>query len=232
MDSQNETALRTSLPLWCGVVAGPLFVVVFLLEGATRAGYDPMRLAVSLLSLGEGGWMQIANFLVDGALLFAFAFGVRTALRERGTPPTWGPLLIAIVAIGVLGAGIFATDPGGGYPPGVLYEPSLHGTLHDLVSLLVFIGLPIAILVFARWFARGNERGWALCSALTGLVLIAAVGLLLVGFNGQNDISRVAGLIQRVYIVIGWGWLAMLAIYLLRRREPAGMPAIRIGLSG
>ena len=40
------------------------FVIVFLVEGAVRSGYDPVRLVVSYLSLGDGGWVQVATFLV------------------------------------------------------------------------------------------------------------------------------------------------------------------------
>jgi hypothetical protein len=204
--------------LWCGVIAGPLFVVAFLIEGATSPGYDPMRLPVSLLSLGDGGWRQVANFLVDGVLLLGFAAGVYRALQEHGTPSTAGPLLLAIFAVGVIGAGVFSADPGGGFPPGARYEPSLHGTLHDLVSLIVFTILPVACLLFARRFAAWDERGWAIYSAITGALLAALFVLMLIGFNGSGGISTVAGLIQRVWIVAGWGWLLLLAAHLLRRR--------------
>ena len=44
--------------LRCGLLAGPLFVVTFLLEGAFRDGYDPLRHPVSSLSLGPGGWVR------------------------------------------------------------------------------------------------------------------------------------------------------------------------------
>lgn len=55
------------LLLRCGVVAGPLFVAVFLVEGATRAAYSPLRHPVSSLALGVDGWMQVANFAIAGA---------------------------------------------------------------------------------------------------------------------------------------------------------------------
>jgi hypothetical protein len=208
----------TSLLLWCGVIAGPSFVVAFLIEGATSPGYDPMRLPVSLLSLGEGGWRQVANFLVDGLLLLGFAAGVYQALHELGTRSTAGPLLLAIFAVGVIGAGLFSTDPGGGYPPGARYEPSLHGTLHDLVSLVVFTVLPVASLLLARRFAVWGERDWATYSATTGLLLAVLFVLMFIGFNRSTGISTVAGLIQRVWIVVGWGWLLLVAAHLLRRR--------------
>jgi len=46
----------------CGVVAGPLFTVAWIVEGATRVNCDPLRYPISSLSLGNAGWMQIATF--------------------------------------------------------------------------------------------------------------------------------------------------------------------------
>ena len=45
--------INTKTLLVCGVIAGPLFVVAFLVEGATRAHYDPLRHPVSSLALGD-----------------------------------------------------------------------------------------------------------------------------------------------------------------------------------
>ena len=132
--------------LACGVISGPLFVAAFLVEGATRADYDPLRHPVSSLALGDGGWTQSINFIVTGLLTLAFAAGLRRAFR----PPegsTWGPLLVGVWAVGLLGAGIFVTDPVSGYPPGFpdrLSGYSWHGALHDLFSLLAFVALAAA----------------------------------------------------------------------------------------
>ena len=48
-----KTNAKTKTLLACGVIGGPLFVVVFLVEGATRVGYDPQRDPVSSLALGD-----------------------------------------------------------------------------------------------------------------------------------------------------------------------------------
>jgi hypothetical protein len=45
----------TRRPLACGVVAGPVFVTVFLFEGAVREGYRPLRHPVSSLAIGSRG---------------------------------------------------------------------------------------------------------------------------------------------------------------------------------
>ena len=43
--------------LRCGMTAGPVFVAVFLAEGAVRDGYRPLRHPVSSLALGPRGGM-------------------------------------------------------------------------------------------------------------------------------------------------------------------------------
>src|SRR5262245_19979914 len=58
-----------AVSLIIGVVGPLLFIVVFLLEGATRSGYDPVRYPVSSLSIGTRGWIQAANFLMVGLSL-------------------------------------------------------------------------------------------------------------------------------------------------------------------
>lgn len=94
--------------LACGAIGAPLFVAVFLVEGARRSDYGPPRHPVSSLAVGEYGWVQIANFLITGALMLAFALGLRLALRRYGGGPGQ-PVLIGLFAVGLIGAG-FRSD--------------------------------------------------------------------------------------------------------------------------
>ncbi|HET7272347.1 MAG TPA: DUF998 domain-containing protein [Rubrobacter sp.] len=213
----KDTKTRTLLG--CGVISGPLFVGTFLAEGATRADYDPLRHPVSSLALGDFGWMQTANFVVTGLLTLAFAAGMRRAFRPpKGS--VWGPLLVGVWAIGLIGAGIFVTDPVSGYPPGTpaqLSGYSWHGALHDLAfSLPGFVALAAACFVFCRRFAVQGERGWAAYSALTGLVFTVAFFLASAGFGQAQDLVDLAGLFQRVAVAAGFGWLSLLAVHSLR----------------
>jgi Protein of unknown function (DUF998) len=124
---RTEASVKTKTLLACGAIAGPLFVLVFLVEGATRAHYDPLRHPVSSLAFGDVGWTQRANFLITGLLMLAFAIGLRRALRPLAGP-TWGPLLVGAYAIGLLGAGIFVADPMNGYPPGTPDKRLIYST--------------------------------------------------------------------------------------------------------
>jgi Protein of unknown function (DUF998) len=211
---------RSRALLVCGAIAGPLFTAAWILEGATRAHYNPLWHPVSSLELGgEFGWTQRANFVVAGLLTLAFAIGLWRALRPLGGS-TWGPLLVGAHAIGLLGAGIFVTDPVNGYPPGTPDHPatygSAHAALHDLLSVGTFVGLPIACLVMARRFAGWGQRGWALYSAATGVVLMVTFVLTSMAFNQVEPLVAFGGLFQRATATLGWTWVTLLAVHLLR----------------
>jgi len=108
---------QTTRLLACGIVAGPLFLAVGLTQAFTRDGFDLSRHPLSLLSLGELGWVQIANFVVTGVLYVACAAGMWRVLRP-GRSGTWGPLLVGALGVGLIVAGVFVADPGAGFPPG------------------------------------------------------------------------------------------------------------------
>jgi Protein of unknown function (DUF998) len=148
----------------CGVIAGPLFVLVFLIEGAMTPDYDPLRHPVSSLALGPFGWTQTLNFIVVGMLTLAFAVGL---VRLRGARQKVGGTLVGIWGVGLIGAGAFLTDPVSGYPPGTPPTPveaTTSGTLHDLFSVAAFFALGAACFVLAG----GKGWRWAIYSVFSG----------------------------------------------------------------
>ena len=128
-------------------------------------------------------------------------------------------LLIGLVGIGLIGAGFFITDPMNGYPPGTPLMPTVrsdHGKLHDLFGIPVFLGLPIACFVFGRWFARLGERGWAVYSILSGIAMFVFFVLAGMGFSQTPGFIDFAGIYQRLSLLFGLGWIALLAFHSLR----------------
>jgi len=210
---------RESTTRWlltAGVIGPVFFVVSFLIEGWIRPNYDPQRQFVSLLSLTDEGWQQIGNFLLTGALFTAAAVGWRRAMPD-GPGCRWVPALLGLAGIGLMVAGIFVTDAGYGYPagapPGTPPVASWHGVIHDLASVWILFGLPVAMFVMARRFRaeggrwapfQGEGRRWSLYSLLSGIAGLAA----LVAAFMLPDVS---GLLQRVAIVIGFGWVAQVS---------------------
>ena len=221
-------SLVTRLLIACGAIGPIVFIVAFVIEGATRPGYSAWHNFVSDLSESSLGWMQIASFLFCGALVFCFAIGLRQALRS-GKGSVWGPLLLVAFGLSLIVAGVFVTDPSlGYYPPGSpVGAQTLHGTIHGTTAPVVFGLLTVAIFVLARRFASDPAwRGWAIYSFTTGIVCaVTFVACLAVAVLEKNGVltNAPSGLLERIAIISGWGWIALLAIRLLRqmRTPPA-----------
>ena len=215
--------------LGCGVIGPLLFVVVFLIEGATRPGYSAWRTDVSYLALSNQGWEQIANFLICGALCIAFAVGLRRMWRT-GRGSVWGPLLIGLFGLGLLLAGVFVIDPGEGYPPGAPTSGSLqtwHGWIHGINGLLLFnVVLPAACFVLSRRFAANPQsRRWARYSWMTGaliLVLSIPISTFILPFTVYAGLPVGDGFVQRIEIILGWVWMALTALRLWQEARKAG----------
>ena len=202
--------------LLLGAIGPPLFLIVALVEGATRPGYDAVSMPISLLALGALGWMQTANFLVFGLLMLGFAVGLDRFLVDRPDRTRAGAALIGVFGIGIIGAGLFAADPGGGYPPGVTTGTGT-GSLHDLSTLITFVALIGSGVAFSRAALRTRRRSWAVYNAASAILVLIGFVLTIIAFSSTSDISPIGGLIQRVTVVVGWLWLSLLAIDALRR---------------
>jgi hypothetical protein len=171
-----DTDRHTRTLLTAGVLAGPLFVTVVVLQELTRDGFDPKRHPLSLLSLGDLGWIQITNFVVCGALALASAFGLRRVMRN-GRGGTWVPILVGAYGIGLIWGGVFLADPAFGFPVGTPVgmpsSMSWHGILHAIAPTVAGIAVGTACVIFARRYAGLGQRGWAWYCGATAVVSLA-----------------------------------------------------------
>jgi hypothetical protein len=198
--------------LACGAIAGPLFIVVGFIQIPLRTGFDWMRHPLSYLSLGDLGWIQVANFIMCGWLFVASAVGMRAVLR--GQPAgTWGTLLIAGVGIGLVMGGVFSADPGFGFPPGAPSGApagmSWHAGLHLAGFAIGFTSLVAACFVFARRCWKLGQRPWAVYCIATGVIVAGCFATVMSGLAAQNLLPLWFAL------VVGWLWASAMPARLL-----------------
>jgi len=219
-DNTSSDAKLTRVLLLCGVVAGPLYVIVGAIEMLTRPGFDPTRHDLSLMSNGDWGWIHISLLILTGLITIACAVGMRRVLRG-GRGGTWGPLLLGIYGLGLIGAGFFTADPALGFPPGTpanAHAVSWHGLLHFICGGIGFLGLIAACFVFARRFAARRQRGWVAYCVATGVIYLVAFAGIAVGSNSVGVITTVVILAFSVAVVLGWAWVSTMAAKLLSER--------------
>jgi hypothetical protein len=195
-------AVTRSLLGW-GVVAGPFFLVVGIALGATRPGFDFARHALSLLMLGDLGWIQRGNFAICGLMVIAAGIGVLRAIRS-GRGLTIGAL-VSTAGIMLIISAIFVPDPVSGFPPGsVAGSPTASGILHMLCGAIQFVAVAAAALAHALWCRTIGHNG-AVSFAL-------AVGILGGFASGVALAQHPAGVaLLWLAVVCEWTWLALAA---------------------
>jgi hypothetical membrane protein len=205
----SDTATTHGL-LTCGVIAGPLFLATAIAQILTRDGFDLRRHPLSLLSVGEHGWIQVTNFILAGILSILFSMGMARVLTD-GPGSRWGPRFCALFGIGLVIGGIFKADPALGFPVGAPegYPSHLssHAMVHAFAPPLAFLSLIGGLLVIARRFAAEGLRRTAIFSRIAAavcLVLSVPVGP---GFSVRLFVA----------VAVAFACVAGYALYLLRQ---------------
>lgn len=198
-----------------GAAAGPLYLILGYAQALLRDGFDMRRHALSNLSLGDLGWIQVATFLLCGILVIAGAVGLRRTM-QRGRGRLWGPILLAVYGIGLIGAGIFKADPANGFPPGSVAPTTMtqSGLMHFVFGGIGFYALIAACFVFARRFKEGGEGGWAVYSIVSGL-------LFFVSFAAIASGSTSAAVMLGFYGAVTWIWIWHMLLHVRMSRALA-----------
>jgi hypothetical protein len=169
----NDSQLTSRL-LTAGIIGGPFFIVLSLLQAFTREGFDWIRHPASFLSLGDLGFIQIANFVITGALFIACSIGLKQILTT-GVGRKWLSRFFALVGIAFIIGGIFVADPAFGFPPGTPQgmpkKMSWHSIIHGFAPVIGSLAMAGALLIFA---VRSWKQGRRSASILPVLVAIVS----------------------------------------------------------
>lgn len=211
--AKNKSLTNTLLK--CGVVAGPIYILVGLIEMAINPGFDITKHSLSLLSIGHLGWIHISLFVVTGLLTILGAVGIRRAIRgERAG--TWAPLLLGLYGVGLIAAGIFPPDPMKGFPQGMPSGViSTSGIMHLVAGMVGFTGLIAACFVFARRFRSLKQHDLARLSMHTGIIFfVSFFGI--AAFSQANDqIVMMVNLLFTFAVVLSWTWYSIVTSSLI-----------------
>lgn len=195
-------AVTRSLLGW-GVVAGPFYLVVGFVLAVTRPGFDLSRHALSLLMLGEWGWLQRANLVLAALMVLAAAVGLHRAIRNgRGLAMS---VLVGVYATGLILSAVFPPDPVAGFPSGAAGGAvSLSGVLHLLFGAIGFVAAGAAAFAYAGWCRSIGEPRRGRWAVALGVAVIA-------GFVGGAALATSGAGVALLWLAVVsiWLWLAL-----------------------
>jgi hypothetical protein len=143
------------------------FSILLVLLHFLKPENDPSWRMISEYEIGRHGWlMRLAFFCWSIGFL-----GLAAALWHGAS--TLAELLIVIVAIGLVGAGIYAADP-------ITTLPGLQtraGKLHSLFGVIAVLGIPVTATV-VDWSLGGKPLAAPILGYLPWLSLMVWLGLL------------------------------------------------------
>lgn len=208
----DRGAAVTRSLLGYGVLAGPFYLAVGLLQAFLRDGFDLLRHPLSLLANGPGGWVQTANFVLGGLMVLAAAVGFWRVLGPKSRAASW---CLGVFGASMIVAAVFPADPVDGFPVGTPegYPTSIStsGFVHFIAGTLGFLFLAAGCFFAARTMSRRQQPTLARLSFFSGLAVV-------LGFFGGAALSATSAGTLGIWfsVVVGWTWLAVMSVHLYR----------------
>ena len=175
------TSVTRALLLWLtvGVAGAVLFTTTYLIEGATRPGYNGWQQAISALSLGPGGWLQQADFIVFRCVHTLYGCRLAGGTQRRRRRPVVSHHSRSRRAR-VDSRWLLLTGPSTWLSPrGTRLTPStLHEEIHIIGAFVNVFAMVLGLFVMAWRFARDlHWRGWAVYSMISGILTLVFMAL-------------------------------------------------------
>jgi len=160
-----------------GMIEPAMFALIIIIltlvqyDFMVELGWHPIRSSdvpwPSGLALGPLGWLQVANFVLFGFMLIAFAVGLHRGVARGGRGSSVGPALLILAGVAMVLAG-FRTDPDISGGP-----QTWHGLIHGLAHFLFILSL-LPSFFFLWWRLRRNPlwRGYSLYTLITGMLYV------------------------------------------------------------
>jgi len=204
MNTITSTRL-TKLCGWFGLLSIGLFILSLAFIHSAGANIDWLRDYVSNMANEPQGWAFNVGAFVHGLGYLLIALGLSYSLCS-GWLRSWGVNLLILVAIGVVLAGLFPTDP-----PGQL--KTISGLIHRLAATVAFMSELAALFIFSTAFrhdCRWQEQqtislSISIIAALTMVVFILAI---------QVDITP--GLAERIVMIPLLIWEVWICVRLIK----------------
>ena len=206
--SINRLKIDTRLAGRVAIVGSVVFFVTFVVLGLIQPGYDMTRDTVSMLVLGEWGWIQSVNFLMLAVTTLIFGLGLGWSIYKKLINPV--SVIFGLFAMGFVIGTIFPTNPS---TPTSVTELSVLSWTEKIHELMAFIMIVLApLFLFPVFVSLKKSPQWRspLPYAVGVFVFNCIVGWLWIYLLGYDWFWEWKGLLQKILITNILVWLVVM----------------------
>jgi hypothetical membrane protein len=184
---------------FCGFLAPVLLLSLYVAASLLNPGFNHIGRTVSRLGVEGVAHPEVMNsgFIMFGVLMILFPFGLYMRFENSFMAKLlW--LMLALCGLGVLLVGVFRVDPLG--TPG---PRSIASILHAVFASMSILSLVVGMLAAADIFRRYPAwHGFVVPSVFLAAVILSLVVLFMAG-----AVDQWAGLCERLFYTIAFGWI-------------------------
>lgn len=193
--------------IFCGIIAPLIIVFTILILGELTPGYSHVYQLISELGAVSTPFTAALSTVMTivGLFFILFAIGIYKELPKNYHTK------MAALAIGLfgllsgIGSAIFPCDGG-------CLNLTARGWTHEIINIVSFSFLTVAPLL--AWQGLRKEKGY---QGLAGFSLVSFVLGLIVFIFFAVEINNAVGFYQRIFLIIYYAWIEVLAVKLFSK---------------
>ena len=199
------------------ILGSILFFSTFVLLGLIQPGYNMTRDTVSMLVLGEWGWIQSVNFLMLAGMVLIFGLGLGWSIYKKVINPV--SVIFGFMSLGMLIGTIFPTNPA---TPRNLHELMLLSWTEQIHELMAFMMVVLApLLLYPVFVSLKKSPQWRSLLPYTVGVFVfnCIVGWLWIYLLGFDWFWEWKGLLQKILITNILVWMVVMGRRMMKMSQ-------------
>jgi len=185
-----------------------LFLLVVLILGLIQPGYNHFVDTISVLVLGQWGWIQNVNFFILAVTTFSFGIGLSISLEKKTI--SFMSFVFSLIALCIISLIFLSADAVDRTKVQLITLNSLHGLIHLFVTMaIVGLTIPLVIRVTNKMKKNPQFRTLTRYTTISFTINIVA-GILWFIFRRYGILFEWKGLWQKMMAVIILVWMGVM----------------------
>ena len=181
-----------------------LYLVLDIIAQLLPPHYNFITQAESDLAVGQYGYVMAINFLIRGLFSLLFIIGLIITFNSEKSRYRAGLILLGIWTVGAFILAFFPAD--------IIPPYSIHGMIHGVTAIAVFLGGSLGILILTIRM-RMDNKFTEIIKYLLPLSIISVISLAL-----SPILVQIFGLIERIFLASILIWILIISIHLLKKK--------------